>query len=171
MAADAMKEQNSMKKFTAEVRSIWGDGKDPAFPFKVKGLLEKLLISANPQERWIVQLIKDGLPARELYRDKDHGFLLMGHVLDRDHNNSPHDHGDFWVLYGVYHGVAEITIYRRMDDGKVSGRVLLEKKGLHRLTPGMVMALFPGEAHSTFTVEPSVVFRFLSHELNEIGYC
>jgi len=168
MVINADKEDNSLERFTAEVRSIWGDGNDPELPFKVKGLLEKLLTSTSPQERWIAKLIREGLPARELYRDKEHGFIQMGHVHEKGHSNSPHDHGPCWVPYGVYHGVTEITTYRRTDNGRVAGRATLEKKKVHRLTPGMVLPYFPGDIHSTLTVEHSVVLRFLSHDLSKV---
>ena len=168
MLINADKEDSSLERFIAEVRSIWGDGKDPELPYKVKGLLEELLTSINPQESWNANLIKEGLPSKELYRDKDHGFILMGHVHDKSHSNPPHDHGPCWVLYGVYHGVTEITTYRRTDDGKVPGRATLEKRELRRLTPGMVIPYLPGEIHSTLAVEPSVVFRFLNCDLNKV---
>ena len=168
MATGTIEEESSLNRYITEVRSIWGDGKDPHLPYKVKALLEKLLLTTSPQEPWIAKLIKEGLPARELHRDKDHGFIQMGHVHGKGHSNSPHDHGPCWVLYGVYHGVTEITTYRRTDNGKVSGRAALEKKELQRLSPGVVIPYLPGEIHSTFAVEPSVVFRFLSYDLNKV---
>jgi hypothetical protein len=168
MAIDATREEGSLERYIAEVRSLWGDGKDPYLPFKIKSLLEKFLTSINPQKPWISQLIEKGLPAEELYRDREHGFILMGHVHDKGHSNSPHDHGPCWVLYGVYHGGIEITSYQRTDDGRVPGRALLDKKELHRLTPGVVIPYLPGEIHSTFTAEPSVVFRFLSCDLDRV---
>ena len=168
MAFDTTRQKGSLERYIGDVRSVWGDGRDPQLPFKVKTLMEKLLTSTNPKEPWIAQLITEGLPAKELYRDKDHGFILMGHVHDKSHSNPPHDHGPCWVLYGVYHGVTEITTYRRTDDGKVPGRATLEKKELRRLTPGMVIPYLPGEIHSTLAVEPSVVFRFLSHDLSKV---
>ena len=168
MVINADKEDCSLEIFTAEVRSIWGDGKDPELPYKVKGLLEELLTSTNPQEPWHANLIKEGLPSKELYRDKDNGFILMGHVHGKGHSNSPHNHGPCWVLYGVYHGGIEVTTYKRIDDGKAPGRATLEKKELHRLTPGVVFASLPGEIHSTFAAEHSVIFRFLSCALNKV---
>ncbi len=168
MVINADKEDSSLERFTAEVRSIWGDGKDPELPYRVKGLLEELLTSINPQESWHANLIKEGLPSKELYRDKDHGFILMGHVHGKGHSNSPHDHGPCWVLYGVYHGAIEITTYQRTDDGRVAGRATLEKKEVHRLTRRMVLPYFPGDIHSTLTVEHSVVLRFLNHDLSKV---
>ncbi len=163
-----MKKQSSLKSYIAEVRSIWGDGKDPQLPYKVKGLLERLLIATNPQEPWIAQLIREGPPAKELYRDKDYGFILKGHVYEKGHSKIPHDHGPCWVLYGVYHGVIEITTHRRMDEGKILRFATLEKKRLHRLTPGVVMSYLPGEILLTLAVEHSVVFRFLSSDPNKV---
>jgi len=74
-----------------------------------------------------------------------------------------------WVLYGVYRGEIEITTYRRLDDGNDKENAGLEKKELHRLTPGVVYPYLGGEIHSTRAVEaPSVVFRFLSYDLNRV---
>lgn len=168
MAIGTIKKESSLEKYIAEVRSAWGDGKDVQLPYKVKGLLERLLASTSPQESWIARLIEQGLPASELYRDKDHGFILMGHVQQKDHSNSPLEHGDCWVLYGVYHGVIEVTTYRRTDDGEMPGRANLERKELHRLTPGVVIPYLSGEIYSTFAVEPSVVLCFLSNDLNKV---
>ena len=41
MAINAESDESSLDRYTAAVRSIWGDGKDPQLPYRVKGLLEK----------------------------------------------------------------------------------------------------------------------------------
>lgn len=169
MAINALSEGSSLDQYISAVRSVWGDGKDPQLPYKAKGLLEKLLSSTPPEESWIAQLIKEGLPGKELYRDPGHGFIQMGHIHPQGQTNSPHDHGPCWVLYGVYQGEIEITTYRRTDSGKEPGKASLEKKDLHRLTPGVVYAYLSGEIHSTRAVEgPAAVFRFLSYDLTRI---
>lgn len=169
MAINAVHADNSFEGYIEEIRSLWGDGKDPQLPFKVKSLMEKLLASTPADEPWMARLIKEGKPATELYRDPDHGFIQMGHVHKQGHGNVPHDHGPCWVVYGAYKGVTEITTYRRTDGGKAAGRATLEKKGLHRLAPGIVHPYLPGDIHSTHAVEgPAVVFRFLSADLNQI---
>lgn len=89
MAFDPIKEESSLERYIADVRSVWGDGSDPQLPFKVKALMEKLLTSTNPKDPWITQLMTEGLPAKELYRDKDHGFIQMGHVHEKGHSNPP----------------------------------------------------------------------------------
>lgn len=161
--------RSSLEEYIGEIRSVWGDGKDPQLPFKVKALMEELFASTSPDEPWMAQLIREAKPARELYRDPDHGFIQMGHVHGKGHGNQPHDHGPCWVVYGSYRGLTEITLYRRSDDGKEPGRATLEKKELHRLEPGVVYPYLSGDIHSTSAVEtPAVVFRFLSYDLEKV---
>ena len=169
MAINAARVSDTFQAYVDEVRSVWGDGKDPQLPFKVKALMEKLFASTSPQDEWMARLIGEAKPSRELYRDPDCGFIQMGHVHAQGHGNLPHDHGPCWVIYGSYSGVTEITLYRRTDDGKEPGRAALEKKALHRLSPGVVQPYLPGDIHSTKAVEgPAVVFRFLSYDLEKI---
>lgn len=154
--------KSSLQQYVAEVRSLWGDGKDPELPHKVKGLMEKLLTTASPQESWITKIISKGLPCAELYRDEEHGFIQLGHVRAKSYSNSPHDHGPCWVVYGIYHGAIEITTYQRSDNIRVADGLQLDKKELVRLTQGSAMPYRSGEIHSIFAAGPSVVLCFLS---------
>lgn len=70
----------------------------------------------------MAELIRDGKPSRELYRDPDFGFIQMGHVHKQGHGNLPHDHGPYGVVYGAYTGVTEITKYKSTDDGSKPNR-------------------------------------------------
>jgi hypothetical protein len=169
MAVSAQRAENSFERYIAEVRAVWGDGKDPDLPFKVKALMEKMLASTTRGDPWMAELLREAKPSRELFRDPDYGFIQMGHVHQQAHGNTPHDHGPCWVVYGSYSGVTEIALYRRTDDGAEPGRAALEKKELHRLSPGVAYAYLPGDIHSTRAVEgPAVVFRFLSYDLEKI---
>ena len=158
---------SSFEKYISDVRSLWGEGKDPQLPFRVKAFLENLLRSTPAGEPWMAQVIAEGMRSKELYRDPDCGFIQMGHNQPLGHANAPHDHGPCWVLYGIYRGKMEITTYRRADDGTIPGTATIERKEVHTLTPGIVYPYFPGDIHSTSAKEPSVVFRFLSHDLNK----
>jgi hypothetical protein len=169
MAVQQQKRGNSLENYIAEVRSVWGDGKDPQLPFKVAALMEKLFAATNPEDPWMAELISEGKPSRELYRDPDYGFIQMGHIHKQGHGNKPHDHGPCWVVYGSYKGVTEITKYKRTDDRSQPRVAILEKERLDRLTPGVVVPYLPGDIHSTHAVEgPGVVFRFLSYDLEKI---
>jgi hypothetical protein len=167
----AVQEQtaSSFDRYIEAVRAVWGDGKDPQLPFRVKALMEKLFASTSPDDPWMAELIRDGKPSRELYRDPQHGFIQMGHIHKQGHGNTPHDHGSCWVVYGSFAGITEITKYKRTDNGLEPGRATLVKERLDRLTPGLAVPYLPGDIHSTNAVEgPGVVFRFLSYDLDKI---
>lgn len=169
MSISELQEGSSFERYIREIRVIWGDGKDPALPFKVKALMEKMLLSVSPEEPWLAQLINEGAPSKELYRDPDYGFIQMGHVHKLGRGNPPHDHGPCWVVYGAYSGLTEIVTYRRIDDGGLPGRAILEKKEVHRLAKGVVYPYGVGEIHGVKVLEaPAVVFRFLSYDLNQV---
>jgi hypothetical protein len=169
MQAALRRQGSSLDRYVAEILAVWGDGREPELPFKVKPLLENLLRTTMADEPWLARLIGDGKPAEALYRDPVHGFIQMGHNQRLGHHNAPHDHGPCWVLYGVYQGKIEISTYRRLDDGSVPGQAKIEKKDLHTLTPGVVYAYLAWDIHSTFAPERSVVFRFLSRDLNKVA--
>jgi hypothetical protein len=169
MAVQEQKTGNTLDRYIDEVRSIWGDGKDPQLPFKIAALMEKLFASTSPDDPWMAELIREGKPSRELWRDPECGFIQMGHVHKPGHGNLPHDHGPCWVVYGSYSGVTEITKYKRTDDGSQPGVASLAKERLDRLSPGVVKPYLRGDIHSTNTVQgPGVVFRFLSYDLEKI---
>ncbi len=169
MAINVATESSSLERYIGEICAVWGNGKDPQLPFKVKSLMEKFLATTSPEEPWMAQLIREAKPSRELYRDPEHGFIQMGHVHKVGHGNSPHDHGPCWVVYGSYSGLTEISLYRRTDDGKEPGKARLEKKELHRLSPGVAYPYLPDDIHSTNAVEgPAMVFRFLSTDLEKV---
>lgn len=169
MAVQERQAENSFDRYIAEVRALWGDGKDPQLPYKVAGLMEKLFASTSADDPWMAALIRDGKPSRELHRDADHGFIQMGHVHKQGHGNTPHDHGPCWVVYGAFSGVTEITKYHRTDDGSQPGKCTLEKERLDTLTAGVVVPYVKGDIHSTYAAQgPGVVFRFLSYDLDKI---
>ncbi len=169
MAVQERKAQTTLDRYIAQVRAIWGDGKDPELPFRVKELMEELFASTRTDDPWMAELIREGKPSRELYRDPDFGFIQMGHIHRQGHGNTPHDHGPCWVVYGSYQGVTEITKYKRVDDRSQPGIARLEKERVDRLTPGVCVPYLPGDIHSTNALEgPGVVFRFLSYDLDKI---
>ncbi len=144
MAVQERKAESSFDRYIAEVRAVWGDGKDPQLPHKIAALMEKLFAGTSADDPWMAQIIREGKPSRELYRDAEHGFIQMGHVHKAGHGNTPHDHGPCWVVYGAFSGLTEITKYKRTDDGSQPGRATLEKDELHGLSPGTVQLYLPG---------------------------
>ena len=148
MAVQERKSENTFDRYIAEVRATWGDGKAPDLPFKIKSLMEKLFASTSPEDPWMDELIREGKPSRELYRDPDHGFIQMGHVHKQGHGNTPHDHGPCWVVYGNYKNPTRMRRWRRMDDGSTPGYAEVELQKEFMNEPGMASAFSVGDIHS-----------------------
>ena len=62
------------------------------------------LARASCDEAWLAALHRDRPAARELYREPDHGFVLLAHFEPAGLYRPPHDHGRGWVIYAVQHG-------------------------------------------------------------------
>lgn len=160
----ATDEQDSLTRYVEALRALWGDGKDEQLPYKAQGLLEELLISTSPFEPWIASLIAGSRPAKQLYRDTEKAFVQVGYIHEKGYRTSPHDHGPCWVLHGVYHGATEITTYTRLTARAPSGRFFLQPKETRRLTQGIAVLYLPGEIHSMFVPEPSVILTLFSQD-------
>jgi hypothetical protein len=157
-------------RFVEQMRATWRQGQDATLPARAQPLLEALLRESPRDEAWSALLLREQPVGRELYRDSDFGFIQMGHYHNAGHGGSPHDHGPYWVLYGVYSGEIEITRYRRVDGGMEPGPARLEIVATERLPAGTVKPYLRGEIHATRAIAPegSVVMRFLSADIDAI---
>lgn len=112
----------------------------------------------------VEQLWNEKRHADVLFHDEQRGFVQKIHYHEPGHSNSPHDHGHYWVVYGVCRGLIEINTYDPHEDGTVS---VHEKQ---TLTPGVAYPYLSGAIHSTRQLDPqgSIVLRFLSHDLAHV---
>ena len=78
MAVQERKAETTLDRYIAEVRSVWGDGKDPQLPFKVKAAMEKLFASTSADDPWMAELIRQGKSGHALK-----GVLLGLGALER----------------------------------------------------------------------------------------
>jgi predicted metal-dependent enzyme (double-stranded beta helix superfamily) len=159
-------------RFLEQMRGVWAAGRDESLPHRAKPVLEALLREAPADEPWAAGIRRDAPIIRELYRDPEHGFLQLGHLMSPGPGpgTTPHDHGPCFVLYGVFEGEIELTTFRRTDDGSRPDRATLEEIETIRLKPGQVRAYLPGEIHLQRPTDPagSVVLRFTSADLDRV---
>lgn len=124
------------------------------------------LTKAHSGERWLQALHAEAPASKELYRDPDHGFLLLAHSEQAGLYRPPHDHGRGWVIYALQRGEMEIATYVRVED--VDGRVRLVKRDSSLLRPGEARVYLPGDIHDTRCVSgPSLLFRFTERDLKK----
>jgi predicted metal-dependent enzyme (double-stranded beta helix superfamily) len=153
---------NALQTFTSGVRSAWGPLTSELVA-ECRRLLQALL-KASPSEPWLAALHANAPANEELYRDPDHGFVLLAHTEHAGLYRPPHDHGRGWVIYAVQRGESEMGTYARI--AAPDGRVRLVKRDSTLVRPGEVQVYLPGDIHDTLCMTPSaLLYRFTERDL------
>ena len=156
--------RNTLDALMQGMRSLWG----PLSSEVVAGAREQLqrLVAASVTEDWLARLHRDEPASEELYRDPDHGFVLLAHTEQPGLYRPPHDHGRSWVIYAIQRGDIEMGTYARLQDP--DGSVRLVKRGSTRVRAGDVQVYLPGDIHDTRCVSgPALLFRFTERDLKK----
>lgn len=124
----------------------------------------QMLARSSPKERWLAALRAELPDTRELYRDPDHGFVLLAHTEIKGLYRPPHDHGRSWVIYTVLQGGSEMGTYGQAQDD--AGNVYLVRRDSTLVKPGQVQVYLPGDIHDTRCVAgPTLLLRFTAMDL------
>ena len=81
MAVQEQRASNTLEKYIAEVRAVWGDGKDPQLPFKVKALMEKLFAATSADDPWMAEIwicIYSDAPVQQGHANSPRSRSLLG---------------------------------------------------------------------------------------------
>jgi hypothetical protein len=146
------------------MRSIWG----PLSTEVVARAREQMqrLAQAPGTEDWLAHLHRVRPLNEELYRDSEHGFVLLAHTEAPGLYRPPHDHGCSWVIYAVQQGEVEMGTYGKVQ--APDGTVRLVKRGSTLVRPGDVQVYLPGDIHDTRCVQgPALLFRFTERDLKK----
>jgi hypothetical protein len=156
--------KNSLEIFIEGVRLIWGPLTSELVASCRAGI--EALLKAPPAEAWLAELQR-GLPeSRELYRDPEHGFVLLAHAETKGLYRSPHDHGRGWVIYAVQRGEMEIGTYSCVQTPDESVRLV--RREAYRVRPGEARVYLPGDIHDTRCTADSVLYyRFTDRDLKK----
>ena len=152
----------SLDAFTAAIRAAWRPI-DSALVATCRERLEALM-RADPMEVWLAALLAERPASRELYRDAEHGFMLLAHNENQGLYRPPHDHGRAWVVYGVQSGALEIRTWAKVEGPNGTPRLVLRDS--HVLGAGEARAYLPGDIHDTRCLtEAALLFRFTERDL------
>lgn len=153
---------DSLQTFTGSVRAAWGPLTSELVAECSRRL--KTLLEASPAEPWLSALYANAPPNEELYRDPDHGFVLLAHTEQAGLYRPPHDHGRGWVIYAMQRGEIEMGTYGRVEDP--DGQVRLVKRDSTLVRAGQVQVYLPGDIHDTRCMTGSaLVYRFTERDL------
>ena len=124
------------------------------------------LLQAPVAEEWLSALHREAPANRELYRDPQHGFVLLAHSEYAGLYRPPHDHGRGWVIYAMQQGEIEMGTYARIENR--DGGTKLVKRNSTVMRPGQVQVYLPGDIHDTRCLTgPALLFRFTERDLKK----
>lgn len=154
--------QNSLQTFIHGTSAAWGPLTSELVA-ECRRQLESLL-SASPAEAWLAALHQSEPAHEELYRDPNHGFVLLAHTEHAGLYRPPHDHGRSWVIYALQHGEIEMQTYARIE--APDGQVRLVKRDSTLVRAGQVQVYLPGDIHDTRCMTRSaLLYRFTERDL------
>lgn len=157
---------SSLQNFIAGVRSAWGPLTSELIA-ACRAEAEQL-VGASPDEPWLAALLRERSASEELYRDPDHGFVLLSHTEHAGLYRSPHDHGRSWVIYAVQSGEMEMRTYARIEDPDTAVRLVQRDSTIVRA--GQVQVYLPGDIHDTRCLtEHAMQYRFTERDLRIEG--
>ena len=156
--------QAALNIFVQELSKIWGP-LSSSLTFQAKSLLQNLIRNCEGED-WVNDLLENNYPEKEIYRSEQDGFLLMGHVEQKEDRSPPHDHGSGWVVYSVVQGSVEMSIFQRVVDP--DGAFHLVQKDSYIVSPGQCSIYLPGDIHATRTLQDNtLMFRLTSCDFHD----
>lgn len=147
--------------FAARVRAAWG----PLTSDLVCECRRQMegLAAAPRSEAWLAGLHNQRPAGEALYRDADHGFVLLAHAEQAGLYRPPHDHGRAWVVYAVQEGEVEMRTFARIED---AGGIRLVQRDSVVVRAGQAQAYLPGDIHDTRCLsQTALLFRFTERDL------
>ncbi|CAH9053794.1 hypothetical protein PSECIP111951_00895 [Pseudoalteromonas holothuriae] len=153
---------NTLNKFITATRANW-QGLTSTNILNCKTQLEELARTPS-SEPWLAQLHASKQSSTELYRDPEHGFILLAHIEPKHTYRPPHNHGAGWVLYAVQHGAMDISTYSQVTD--CNGHTQLVSRGATTLSSGQCHVYLPKDIHDTkSTTDYVLMFRLTSTDI------
>jgi 3-mercaptopropionate dioxygenase len=108
-----------------------------------------------------------GIGQYALYRAEDGSLCLFSLVIPAGSETPIHDHLA-WGLIGVYRGMQDETVYRRLDDGRDESKATLEVARKQTVKRGEFYTLLPplDDIHYVKTVSqtPSISIHLLAND-------
>ena len=166
----------TVEKFVEDVRQIFASTNDPLVQAQeVASHMQILLRVPGALEDRINLPPEEGYGRVDLHLDKEYGypnpgFLLMVSIQHPGQDNLPHDHGNSWVVYGVYDGAIEQVKWGWVYPEGEWTTPHIEKTQSYVERNGDVAFFLPGEIHNTKNVNDrrSVVVRLEAQELSTV---
>jgi hypothetical protein len=157
----------SIDQFAADCRDILKSDSGPAGRRQVIGKLEALLMEDDFVAEHCGPDAKVG--SNLIYEDRQLGFQVLAHIMDKGYDGGPHDHGESWAIYGQAVKHTDMTDWRRTDDRSQEGKADIEPVRTYRMERGQAGIFDDGAIHSIAYPEGARFVRVTGCDLSTIA--
>ena len=95
--------------------------------------------------------------------------MVLSHVAEQSRKSPPHDHGESWAIYGQAVGHTDMSQFKRIDDGSISGKAEVKKIKQYRLEPGSAGIFGPRQIHAISFSDGARFIRVTGTDLSRIS--
>lgn len=136
---------HTMEEFSKQCHDLLKAEPGPAGRRKVCDLLQEVL----KDQQFVAAYLKDETPERQiLYEDPEMGFCILAHHYRGAKNSPPHDHGDYWAIYGQAMGETHMSDFELLEAASPEKPGKVRKTRTYKLTPGVAHVYNEGDLHS-----------------------
>ncbi|MCC7484428.1 MAG: hypothetical protein IT529_05520 [Burkholderiales bacterium] len=155
----------SIEQFGAAAHDILKAQPNPAGRNKVCALLEEYLQDPS----FVSAYIKEETPERQvLYEDRELGFCVLAHHYRGAKESAPHDHGQYWAIYGQARGETEMSDFDLLEAAGPDKTGKVRKARTYKLLPGMAHVYNEGDLHAPKRVDSTMLIRIEGRNMDKV---
>ena len=136
---------HTLEQFSTACHDILKAEPGPAGRQKVCDLLREVL----KDKQFVEKHLREDTKEREiLYEDPELGFCILAHHYKGAKTSPPHDHGDYWAIYGQGIGETEMSDFELLEKATPEKPGKVRRTRTYKLTPGVAHLYNEGDLHS-----------------------
>ena len=131
--------------------------------------VSKLLQDVLKDKAFVAKYIPDDTPERKkLYEDPELGFCILAHYYRGAKTSNPHDHGQYWAIYGQATGETEMRDYKLLEPASAEKAGKCKEVRTYKLTPGIAHVYNEGDLHSPKRVDSTKLIRIEGKDMEKV---
>jgi predicted metal-dependent enzyme (double-stranded beta helix superfamily) len=156
---------HTIEQFSKQCHDILKAEPGPAGRRKVCELLQEVL----KDREFVSTYLKDETPERQiLYEDPEMGFCILAHHYRGAKTSPPHDHGDYWAIYGQAVGETDMSDFELLEPATPDKPGKVRRTRTYKLTPGTAHLYNEGDLHSPSRAGSTRLIRIEGRNMEKV---
>ena len=155
----------TLEQFAAACQQALVATPGPAGRQKVCVLLQDVL----NDDAFIARHLGDDVPERKiLYENPTLGFCILAHHYRGAKESPPHDHAQYWAIYGQAQGETVMSDWAIVEPATEAKAGKVRRVRSYALKPGMAHLYNEGDVHSPRRDGPTKLIRIEAHNMEGV---